>query len=157
MAWADFDLLGDPVPEGFGSRGRPPHVATEYNRQKTLLCLAQGWSPKRIADVFGITMPTLRKYYFRELRQRDVALDRVEAGTLTQLWVEGQKGNVAALKEVARYTDRARAARFGALVDPDEPAPKPVQLGKKEAMNIAAETAGAGSEWGSDLLTPTAH
>lgn len=39
-----FDLLGDPIPEGFGKRGRPEHIPTVENRNKVRLLLALGWA-----------------------------------------------------------------------------------------------------------------
>ncbi len=36
----DFGLLGDPIPETWGKRGRPPHRPTENNRNKIRLLLA---------------------------------------------------------------------------------------------------------------------
>ncbi len=68
--WAEYDLLGDPIPPHFGKRGRPPHVPTAENRQKMRLLLAFDLSNQRIARALGITGKTLSKHYFRELRQR---------------------------------------------------------------------------------------
>ena len=59
-----FDLLGDPILEGFGKRGRPPHIPTEKNRNKIMILLAQGWIDQRISSALGITVPTLRKHFF---------------------------------------------------------------------------------------------
>ena len=65
-----FDRLGDPIPEGFGKRGRPPHIPTARNRNRVRLLLALGWTKARIAQGLRITGKTLGKHYFRELRQR---------------------------------------------------------------------------------------
>ena len=43
-----FDLLGDPIPERWGKRGRPPHIPIERNRNKIRLLLALGWTNLRI-------------------------------------------------------------------------------------------------------------
>jgi hypothetical protein len=102
-----FDLLGDPIPEGFGKRGRPPHIPTEQNRNKVILLLAQGWTDKRIAGALGISEPTLRKHYFRELKVRDIARDRVEAIGMLTLWEQAKGGNTAAMKEFFRRHDAA--------------------------------------------------
>ncbi len=64
-------------------------------------------------------------------------------------------GNVGAVKEFRKLlerNDQMEAARSF-----DRPAPSPVKakaekLGKKEAARLAAEKAGADSEWGSDLM-----
>ena len=152
----DLDLFGDPLPEGFGRRGRPPHEVTPRNRNKVMLLLALGWAPPRIAATLGVTMPTLRKHYFSELRSRAVMLDRLKAKHLTALVDQVNDGNVQAIKELGRLLDRADAALFGIGSDDEEDAPEPQRgLGKKEAAAIAATTAGKGTEWGDDLLPPT--
>lgn len=151
----DLDLFGDPIPEGFGKRGRPPHVPTERNRNKVMVLLAVGWLPKRIAAALGVTMPTLRKHYFFELRSRGVMLDRLKAAHLTTLLEQMRAGNIQAVKEMGRIIDRTDAALFGigadqADDDGDEVS-APTKLGKKEQAAIAAKGAGEGSEWGDDL------
>ncbi|MCZ4340173.1 hypothetical protein O4H52_01045 [Sphingomonadaceae bacterium G21617-S1] len=159
MSDYDFDLLGDPIPEGHGGRGRPEHVRTERNRSKVIMLLAMGWSNPRIARSLGITPPTLKKHYFRELKVREEALDRLKAGHMSLLWDQAKAGNVAALKEIGKLIDRIDAASFGALAgeekdDPEEDAADLGDIGKKERANIAARTAGQGSGWGDDLIPP---
>jgi hypothetical protein len=73
----NFNLLGDPIPENWGKRGRPPHIPTERNRNKVMMLLAFGWNTDRIAKALSITAPTLRKNYFRELKVRLEARDRM--------------------------------------------------------------------------------
>ncbi|MBP0438432.1 hypothetical protein [Tianweitania sediminis] len=130
---AAFDLLGDPIPANFGGRGRPPHVPTKENRNKIMLLLAQGWVDKRIAGALGISEPTLRKHYFRELKVRDLARDRVEAIGLLSLWNMGREGNVAAMKEYFRRHDTAIGDAFGDKVEDEKR-----KLGKKERDRIEA-------------------
>ncbi|MBB3396862.1 hypothetical protein [Rhizobium sp. BK060] len=101
-----FDLLGDPIPEGWGKRGRPPHLATEKNRNKVMLLLAMGWSNARIANALGITQPTLRKNYFQQLRSRDLARDRLEGARLDLAWELAKGGNVGALREFGKLMER---------------------------------------------------
>lgn len=136
-----FDLLGDPIPQGFGRRGRPPHVPTQQNRNKIMLLLAQGWTNARIAHALGITQPTLTKHYFRELRARDAARDRVEAIGLLSLWQQGRAGNVGAMKEYFRRHDAAIAPLFE---DKVEKAAE--RLGKKERLRQEADNPPAGWE-----------
>lgn len=102
----NFDLLGDPIPEGWGKRGRPPHIATEKNRNKVMLLLAMGWSNSRIANALGITQPTLRKNYFQQLRSREVARDRLEGARLDLAWELAKGGNVGALREFGKLMER---------------------------------------------------
>jgi hypothetical protein len=154
-----FDLLGDPVPENWGGRGRPQHIATQQNRNKVIMLLAFGWSNERIAKALGITPPTLRKNYFRELRIRDEARDRVDAALVTMLWEQAKGGSVAAIKEfraLAAENDLMAGHRsFYGVRDQIEP--KEPKLGKKEEAAISAETAGAETEWGDDLRVSSKH
>jgi hypothetical protein len=129
-----FDLLGDPIPQGYGKRGRPPHIRTKENSNKIILLLAQGWPDQRIAAAIGITIPTLKKHYFSELKVRDAARDRVEAIGLLSLWSLGREGNVAAMKEYFRRHDAA----IGDVFD-EEVHRETRKVGKKEQDRIEAE------------------
>lgn len=156
----NFDLLGDPIPEGFGKRGRPPHLPTQKNRNKVMLLQALDWSAERIAKALGITTPTLRKHYFRELRARAEARQRVEGALLARLWEKVDAGDVGAMKAFRQVLDRhdlvnGHAAFAGTEIPRPLPAPaKPERLGKKEQAVADAATAGAGTAWGEDLLPP---
>jgi hypothetical protein len=70
-----FDLFGDPVREYHPKGGRPVHVTTQENRNKTSMLLAFGWNNKRIARALHISLPTLRARYFAELKYREEARD----------------------------------------------------------------------------------
>ncbi|EHK56915.1 hypothetical protein [Allomesorhizobium alhagi] len=139
---ANFDLLGDPIPEGWGKRGRPQHIPTEQNRNKVMMLLAFGWNNERIAKALSITPPTLRKNYFRELKFRDEARDRVEGNLASMLWEFAKAGNVAAAKEFRKLMERndlmgqhLAAHHVGA-----EKAKKEQKLGKKERAQLEAQT-----------------
>lgn len=149
----NFDLLGDPIPEGWGKRGRPAHIATVKNRNKVILLLALGWTNARIASALGITQPTLRKNYFQELRAREVARDRLDAARYELAWELAKEGNVAAFKELGRMIDASDLKLTQDAYRDDRPEEqKPEKpLGKKEMAAIEAETAGEDSEWGDDL------
>ena len=60
-----FDLLGDPIPKGFGKRGRPEHIPTIENRNKIRILLAFEWANNCIAWAVRITGGPLKKHYFR--------------------------------------------------------------------------------------------
>jgi hypothetical protein len=81
-----FDLFGDPVPANRGQRGRPEHIPTHQNRNRVSMLVALGLSNKRIAAALFVTLPTLRKHYFSELKYRDVARDRLDANPAAKLW-----------------------------------------------------------------------
>lgn len=129
-----FDLLGDPISPNHGKRGRPQHVPTQENRNKVMLLLAQGWTDARISGALGITNPTLKRHYFRELKTRDVARDRVEAIGLLTLWNLGREGNVAAMKEYFRRHDASIGDVFAGEVEREAR-----KLGKKEQLRQEAE------------------
>jgi hypothetical protein len=100
-----FDLFGDPVPANWGQRGRPEHIPTQQNRNCVSMLVALGWSNKRIAAALFVTLPTLRKHYFSELKYRDVARDRLNANLATKLWSLFMEGNVAAGKEFRKFLE----------------------------------------------------
>ncbi|WP_316234647.1 hypothetical protein [Bradyrhizobium sp. SZCCHNR1020] len=101
-----FDLFGDPVPANWGQRGRPEHIPTQQNRNRVSMLVALGWSNSRIAAALYVTVPTLRKHYFSELKFREVARDRLEAGIAMKLWDGVQAGSVPAIKEFRSFLDR---------------------------------------------------
>ncbi len=117
-----FDLLGDPIPENFGRRGRPQHIPTEKNRNKIMLLLAMGWSNERIARSLSITPPTLRKFYFRELKFREEARDRVDAALLARCWEQVEKGNVGAMREFGKLVERNDLMLYGQTIKPQSAA-----------------------------------
>ena len=137
----DFDLLGDPIPEGFGKRGRPPHVPDDKKRIKVKLLLAVGRTDAEIARALGITDKTLSKYYFRELRSRDDARFQVEGTRLLKLYEAAEEGKVAANKELGKILEKAALAdnefakRAAAIGKKKEP-----KLGKKEQSLQDART-----------------
>lgn len=143
-----FDLFGDPVPEGWGGRGRPQHIATQQNRNKVIMLLAFGWSNERIARALGITAPTLRKNYFRELKFRAEARDKLDARIATLLWDQFEKGSVAAGKELRKVIERNDLMLYGQTTAPATREEKPPKLGKKEAALIAANEPDRGSSLG---------
>lgn len=146
-----FDLFGDPVPANWGERGRPEHVASQQNRNKVSMLVAFGWSNKRIAAALFITLPTLRKHYFSELKFRGVSRDRLDAGLAMKLWEQVQGGNVSAIKEFGKLLDRNDLMNYGQTARPaaatakDAKAPK---LGKKEEARLAAQEPNAGTPMG---------
>ena len=125
-----FDLFGDPVPENWGRRGRPAHIATQENRNKVNMLLAFGWSNERIAKALHVTPPTLAKHYFSVLRYRDEARDRLDATLAMTLWKQVEAGNVSALREFRDLMEHNDLMLFGG--QRSTPAPKPPKLGKKD-------------------------
>lgn len=151
-----FDLFGDPVPANFGGRGRPSHIPTLENRNKVSMLLALGWSNERIAAALRVTLPTLRKHYFSELKFREVARDRLVADMAMTLYGQFKGGNVGAGREFGRLLERndiaTGHAEFYGNQRREVEAERTEPIGKKEAAAQAALTAGEGTDWGRDLI-----
>lgn len=64
---SELDLLGDPIDPGHGQRGRPRHIPTDEIRCKIICFLIDGKRQPEIAALIGVSLPTLRLNYFREL------------------------------------------------------------------------------------------
>lgn len=149
----DFDLFGLPVDPGTGKPGRPRKVATVEDRNKIKLLMAQGWPVERMAPVVRMSVPTFRRNFFLELRERDFMRDRLYARRLELAFALAEAGNVAALKELGKMlesSDRAfaEAELLRAQAGGDREAPP---VGKKEQARIAAKQAELSDGWGDDL------
>lgn len=139
----EFDLLGDPVPEGFGKRGRPPHRVTDEKRRLVIQLCAFGWTIERIAAALAITPPTLRKNYLRELKVREEARARVEGALLNALMKEVDAGNVTAIDKYFKRLDRIDQAVLADRIrnaGHEPQAPRAEKLGKKEKRQLAADS-----------------
>lgn len=132
-----LDLFGEAVPANWGQRGRPEHIATQQNRNRVSMLVALGWSNPRIAAALYVTLPTLRKHYFSELKFREVARDRLNAGIATKLWEMAMGGNVAAMREFRDFLEKNDLMICRQTEQPAKPGKEP-KLGKKEAALAAA-------------------
>lgn len=128
------NLFGELLPSNWGMRGRPRHVRTDENASKIMHGLSQGWPDARIAAALGISVPTMKRYYFSILKMRDVARDRIELSGLQRLWTLAHDGNVAAMKEYFRRFDAAIGDVFADEVDRAQR-----RLGKKEQDRLEAD------------------
>lgn len=142
----DFDLLGDRIPDGFGRRGRPQHVVTLENRRKVMVLAAFDKNEDQIAAALSISTPTLKKHYFRELRSRLEARQKLEGKLLSALLSEVDKGNVSAIDKVFKRLDKhdmallaMRVADRGGDRERGQSAPA---KGKKEKARDAAQQVG---------------
>ncbi|WP_075216089.1 sigma factor-like helix-turn-helix DNA-binding protein [Mongoliimonas terrestris] len=134
----EYDLLGDPIPEGSAKRGRPPHVQTDEKRRQVMVLAAFGWSMESIAAALGVTPPTLRKHYFRELKEKAEARARVEGAALAALVEQARTGNVQAIdKLLARFARLDEKALSERIVN--RGVASPVRKGKKEMQVEAAQ------------------
>jgi len=128
-----LDLFGDPVPAGWGKRGRPQHIRTTENINKVTMLVAWGWGNERIANSMGITLPTLRKHYFSLIKRlRENARDRLDAAYGMRVWAQVQEGNVGAMRlwlTIMDRNDRMDAERAMGATPADGQAA--TRLGKK--------------------------
>lgn len=107
---------------------------------------ATGSTESAIALRVGLSLPTLKKYYFRELSEAQGLARQVLIETM---WAKALAGNVAAARFIREEFPKGDAAAFLASTRRD---PAPPRIGKKEAAAQAAQTAGLESEWGEDLV-----
>ncbi|MDP2358008.1 MAG: hypothetical protein Q8M31_18355 [Beijerinckiaceae bacterium] len=139
-----LDLFGNAWVDKPAKRGRPVHDVTKRTRRRVSMLVALGWGNPRIASTVGVTLPTLHKHYFYELRQRDQARDRLEARRLEVAWELAEGGNVGALREFARLldrNDRMEAERSMGAVSADQK--PPTDTGKKVTDKLRAMEADA--------------
>jgi hypothetical protein len=151
----NLSLFGWPLPEPRDKSGRPEHVATDENRNKVMMMLAFRCKNSEIAGALGVSQPTLRKHYLQQLQQRRVATIQLRASRWAALYHKAVVDrDTSALKELGKEIERHDVAELAAKFADDRPPParSPKRLGKKEAAQLEAESAGTGGEWGDDLL-----
>jgi hypothetical protein len=121
--------------------GRPGHAPDDRSRQMVEVLSGFGIPQDKIADVIGVDGKTLRKHYAREVQRGAATVEAKLVGNLLKL-AGGSDGT--ALKAIMF----ALQCRFGwSLYAPPPPEPKR-PLGKKEQLQMEAETAHAGNSWG---------
>lgn len=149
------DLFGNPVVVSAG-RGRPKHEKSAENENKIKMLLMLGWSNERIASAIGISVPTMRKNYFRVLKLRDHQRDAMMLEKAMKLWERGMEGNVAALNAfdaLVEKNDLALMEREFRGPDKSDDQPKEKPIGKKEQAQMEAEAVVTDQDdtWGDDL------
>jgi hypothetical protein len=110
------------------------------------MLVALGWANPRIANALAISLPTLRKNYFHELKARDVSRDQLEARRLELAWDLAEAGNVGAFKEFGKLmerNDRMEIERELSVVPKVEKQPPAERVGKKVAAERRAVDADA--------------
>lgn len=135
------DLFGEEILEPEDGRGRPPHVASDENRNKVSVLRAAGFEVLEIAGVLGVSEKTLRKYYFPELEQG--ALEK-RAALALKLYEVAMGGNVPALKAFAVQLEKGQALPPPPKPEPDD---SPEKLGKKKQAEAEAVDAHEGTSW----------
>lgn len=159
MADEEFDLFGDPVRLPNGKRGRPAHQPTQKLRNKVMALLALGWSNERIANAIHCSVPTLKRYYFSELKRRSMQRDRLDAWRFEQALEQAKAGNVGAQRLLDQLIEKNDRKLQAARMRDFQEKPKQEKLGKKEMERRQAEkiAKGDGTEDWDDLLKPGAY
>ncbi len=127
-------------------RGRPPHVPTEKDRKTVEAMASYGVPQVEIALVLGVSVPTLRQHYRRELA---VAAIKANAKMAECLFMQGMGKGPGALGAKVFWL-KCRAGWVEAR-PPAAEAPAGY-VSKKGLASGAAATAGVGTEWGDDLV-----
>lgn len=139
------DLLGDPWSPPRDPRGRKRHRRSPQIAEKIALFRATGLTVEQIATRSGISEPTLRKYYFREL-ENAAALAR---SVLTEaMYDKAKAGVVGAARFLREEFERGEVAVPVAKQRPAAAASEATEkLGKKASADRDAQTAHGGTEW----------
>lgn len=122
------------------TRGRPEHDATDENREKVRVLKAGGMIDAAIAEVIGISIPTLTKHYFLDL---EIGAAKVQADVMMARYRAAMGGNVSAQTKMLEAMGGVSPRRTGRA--PLTPAG--VKLGKKEQAEADAVDAHEGGKW----------
>ncbi|WP_454629554.1 hypothetical protein [Bradyrhizobium cenepequi] len=140
-----------------GKAGRPEIQVTAEQRERVEVLIGGGMALEEIAAAMDLSPKTLTKHFKRELL---VGRSKKRAEVLVAMFKAANGGNVSAQKAYLQQNLLADADDHVQNPSKDDSAPAPsratkVYKGKKEVAQEEAMTAGAGTEWGSDL-DPTA-
>ncbi|MBR1004746.1 hypothetical protein [Bradyrhizobium liaoningense] len=132
------------------SAGRPEIKVTASDREKVEILIGGGMAVEEIAAAVDMAVNSLKKHFGAELKR---GRSRKQAAMLEAMFKAGVGGNVSAQKAYMQHS--LLAAADDKVQGAAEPAPAPraprAYQGKKDAAQEEAMTAGAGTEWGSDL------
>ncbi len=157
---AGVDLFGDPWTPPKDPRGRKRHKRSSQLAEKIAVLRAQGATQEEIADAVGHSVPTLTKYYLRELEEGPALAKAVLVQALWSKAVDG--GNVSAMKAMLAQFDKGDAVRADGRVrarggnsggGSTPPVTAEPRLGKKAERQAAAERV---VETGGRYATPAA-
>lgn len=146
------DLFGFPLQDARETRGRKAHAPSQDMAEKIGILRATGRTVEEVAQLVGLSEPTLRKYYFRVLEQ---GAELVEAALDRKLFEQAMtgKGSVPANRALRERLAKGKAAiPIAPSVAPGRTAKAP-KLGKKEQAQVDAHVAHEGTGW-AGLLAP---
>lgn len=140
------------------TRGRPSHQPTMKERAQVKMLAAMNIGRADMAVFLGVSVGTIDKYFSNEIKMGQIEANAKVSASLYRAATDPKKPNVVA----AIFWLKARAGwreNDGLPLRPPAPqlpGPKPPELGKKDAANLAAQTAHLGSDWEDLLGTPGA-
>jgi hypothetical protein len=117
-------------------------------RDDVAIWRAGGLSQETIAKAIGIEVETLLKHFAEEM---NTGWAKKVAAVVKARYKSATGGNVSAQ---TKFLEDARAvgAEQALSAPADDRKPRVQPVGKKEAATEAAKSAGAGTDWGNDLL-----
>jgi hypothetical protein len=133
----DVDLWGDPWTPPKDRRGRKRHRWLKQVAENVAVLKASGQTVEVIASRIGLSEPTLRKYYFRELEE---GADLAQAVLNEAMWRKAINGNVSAARYIREEFGKGPAKAAANRVRHREV--KEVPMGKKAERQAAAERVG---------------
>lgn len=131
------DLLGDPWAEPRDARGRKRHKRIPQVAESVAVLRASGLTVEKIALRIGLSEPTLRKYYFRELEDGPTF---AQAVLNEAMWAKALAGNVGAARYIREEFGKGEAKAADQRVS--ERVEREPALGKKAERQAAAERVG---------------
>ncbi len=136
------DLLGDPWTPPRDPRGRKRHRGFPQIAETVAVLRATGMGVEDIAGRIGLSAPTLRKYYFRELDQGHSLAKAVLTEAIWKSALEGKTSSQRLAMQLIEQGDAAvPMARGKAPGDREEP------MGKKAQADFDALDAHQGTSW----------
>lgn len=141
----DTDLFGGPAPTTRDRRGRRRHIPKKQERAAVETLAGYGVSHDEIGLIIGIAPKTLRERYRDEL---DGGTALANAKVAQNLFAKAT-GNGREAVTAAMFWLRCRAgwSEYAAPPAPPSRDRTEVPLGKKDAAQLAAETADEGTSW----------
>ena len=123
-----------------GRPGRPLHAPTENTQRQVEMLASFGNTEDQIAQIVGISHPTLRRHYKQCLELGHIKANNAVAKNLFRQAIKDDQRAFPAIK----FWLNCRAGWSEYAPPPAALEPKP---GKKEQAQRAADTAEEGTEW----------
>lgn len=142
------------------TRGRPSHQPTAKERAQVKMLAAMNIGRADMAVFLGVSVGTIDKYFGNDIKMGQIEANAKVSASLYRAATDPKKPSVIAaifwLKARAGWREDSGLPLRPPVPPPQLPGPKAPELGKKDAANLAAQTAHLGSDWEDLLGTPGA-